>query len=332
MSTLSFTDDNWLDKLTNVAMGKMHQKRRRVVLKSHMRVFGKLTKDSSKRDVIKAIIERFIKRCKTSGYTLSPSYITSLAKTAQSRYNVKAHEIIAAINNVRKILEGKSSDRTFFTDDSTFKVSDTPIIKVRKHDSSDKSYSSTEICLLQRFFTEFLNNEFKRETHTQVPNVMTQLAMVVLLSIDSCARNTQILHLTVSQMKDLELSLECEARSKCGYGVDYIQITQSTAPLVSKYLDTFFPWATPETCVFTTTYNQLYKLFIARYCEIFNEPYSGKSIFHGIRTFKLHDLAKIDLRLAQNFANHKSIKTTNHYVTNQQKFNLKDVKREMKTR
>lgn len=330
MNEISIHDSDFVDKVTNIVMGTLHKKGRRKVLNSHLKIFRDLPKAPPEDMIVKSVIAKFLAVYKSGSHKqLSEGYILSIAKTAEWKYKIKAHVIISAINKLRKILDNQDASGIYYTGDVSFHVKDLP--PPRTQLKNDKLYTGEEVCIIQNYFKSLLMNEFQLSRgFIPIPSPMIQLGLIILIAIDSAARNNQILSLTVKDLKDLEIHQVCTCKSKKGWGDDTIQVLQSTSTIIGHYLNRYFPHSSDVTFVFTRDYNKFYNLYKSVLETLFNKPYHGKKLFHGFRTFKLHDLSKIDPRLAQDYANHKSINTTKRYINNQHTSEIKLLKKSMK--
>lgn len=126
--------DEQLTRLVSLLTTPIHQKRRRNVLKSHLKFFGNKS-SLTVEDVCKHITKKFMER-KNHGDEITDSYIKSLASTLQTKYGMDKAPIYRFVRNLRKVYNSENPDRVFFTQDGKeFKIElDGPTQKVVKSD------------------------------------------------------------------------------------------------------------------------------------------------------------------------------------------------------
>ena len=325
---------NLLDSVTQLCVQtrKFHGSKREKNLNSllvHINEF----KSIDERGFTEFICNRYI-RCLYEKKRFCAASIYNIISAVQNRNNVlimTRRQFDMLIRNLRKLFNPYDSETTYFT--NTGMKINLPLEEVNRlrenarlimhqnktsavERSTLSTYTDAEAEELYAYFLAHLQNALRGgvvSTNTTIKNSeFMQLCLLVTFMYNTPRRVGELLNLNMAQVKSLMDTKSLDIKTKDGYEVDSIYISDELAFLLRDYVENFKANASDQDKLFTLTY----KMCHTRMQHVIKSLFARtiKRPFHGFRNYFASKHIGTDLRNTSRLLGHRNVMTTRRYA------------------
>lgn len=312
-----FNNSNDFDRLVDLISAPIHQKKRRAVVKSHLKYANHFV-DNSKKEFVRFVTSKFLNSLK-KGKEPSAGYIVSIVQSLQRHFgvdNFNKTDVYKTITALRKLYNNESTDPIFYSstgkdftiDKNNIKLPTKPKIKM---------YSDVEFDKIYNYYNQHLDNYLYSSKET--PSIEDELSMIVMFFCSGPYRAGEVMGLTYGKALDLVLKSSTTIKSKSGTMVDDLIIPSSLGGLLERFIEKLPDMDNRSDKIFKFTYFQYYSAYKQNLKLLFSYDMSDRRAFHAFRNFFAAKADGVDGDTAKDALNHKTKKMTSMYINNQRR-------------